>query len=266
MAGPAWDVRPEISEAVGLCVIIVVGGLLGLHGQDLPAIALAWGLAVMVMVYTFGHVGGAHFNPAITLAFAVTGHFPWRRVPSYMAAQLLGAFAGTLLVAWTGSAMATATGGEGGSAGAGLAEGAASLVASPTALLGQGAGGLAWATLLEGVATGVLALVIAGVATDRRAAPGAAGLAIGAAVAAAILAVGPLTGAAINPARALAPALLAPQAGPGAVWFVVMYVAAPAAGAVAAMVGYEALRAGRLAIAPKETLGSAGRFELGRDR
>lgn len=56
-----------------------------------PGVCIVWGLAVMVMVYSVGHISGAHLNPAVTVAFATCGRFPWKQVPAYTLAQLLGA-------------------------------------------------------------------------------------------------------------------------------------------------------------------------------
>src|SRR5215210_3927273 len=63
-----------------------------------PGIALTFGLMVMTMIYTFGDVSGAHFNPAVTTAFAVARRFPWREVPAYITAQLLGGLTASSLL------------------------------------------------------------------------------------------------------------------------------------------------------------------------
>ena len=69
-----------------------------------PGVAIVWGLAVMVMVYAVGHISGAHFNPAVTFAFATCGRFPWRQLPAYVLAQMLGSTlaAGTLRLMFGG--------------------------------------------------------------------------------------------------------------------------------------------------------------------
>lgn len=207
------DPRPEAAEAAGTFLMLLAGGCAILADQPLPVVAVAFGGAVMVLVHTLGPRSGAHFNPAITLAFAATGHFPWRRVPGYVAAQVAGALAACLLLA-----------------------GVAPL--GPLVAAGTLAGGAAFTA--EALATAFLSFTITAVATGARAAPGTAGVAIGAAVALGAIAAGPLTGAAMNPARALAPALLAPDAAGLAV-----HVAGPFVGALLGMGAYEALRRGR---------------------
>lgn len=227
------DRRPEAAEAIGVFFLVFAGGAAALTGFVGPVgVALAFGFAIVVLVYGLGHVCGAHFNPAITLAFAATGHFPWRRVPTYVLAQLVGATLAALalrLVFPDVTAAATH----------------AAFFVTP-----------AQAFLIEALATFLLALVIIGVATDRRATPGAAGLAIGLAVAVDALAFGPLTGASMNPARSFGPALVT-----GAWSDLWIYVAAPIAGALFAMAAYEALRPGRLAIEAKAPLGALGPIE-----
>jgi MIP family channel proteins len=214
--------RPEVAEAIGAFGIVVVAG--GAGG------AFSAAFIVAVLVYALTHVCGAHFNPAITLAFTATGHFPPRRAARYIAAQLAGALAGAACLA---------------------------------ALLGDGArvavttlapGVAAWRRVLaEAVANSFLALVIISVATDRRAVKGAGGLAIGLAVGAGVLLAGPLTGGSMNPARTLGPALL--LGGLGGAW---VHVAGSVLGAVVAMFTYEWLRPAEVAHVRGEPLGALG--------
>jgi aquaporin NIP len=206
----ARDLRPEAAEAVGTFLMLLVGGCAIVTGQSLGVVALAFGGTVMAMVYAIGPVSGAHLNPAVTLAFASIRHFPWARVPSYIVSQLAGALAAALLlhaIADVGPVVAR-----------GSLHGLPALAA-------------------EAAATFLLAFVIAAVATDRRVPAAASGLAIGGAVALGAVAGGPLTGAAMNPARALAPALVATDWQPLAAG-----VAGPVAGALAAMAAYGLLR------------------------
>ncbi len=233
------DIRPEAAEALGVFALVFAGagaimadattGELGHVG-----VSLVFGFVILAMVYALGHVSGAHFNPAITLAFAATGHFPWHRVPGYVLAQTVGAVVAALLL--------RAILGPVADVGATRLDGVTN---------GQG-------FLLETLATFFLAFVIVGVATDRRAAPGAAGLAIGLTVALGALFAGPFTGASMNPARTLGPAVAS-----GAWDHVWLYLGAPVLGAVLAMATYEALRPGRLAIKPKTALGALGPIDLG---
>lgn len=225
-----FDLRPEAAEALGVFFLVLAGGGAILAGGNAIAVALAFGLVVAVLVYALGHVCGAHFNPAITLAFALTRHFPWRRVAGYVAAQVVGAVAASLLLA--------------------ALHGDISVVATvPKVAL--------WRTLLvEALATFLLAFVIIAVATDRRAASGLAGLAIGLVVTVNVLWAGPLTDAGTNPARTLGPALVGLEW--GALW---AYLVAPAAGACLAMLAYEALRGGSKPAAG-EALGALGPVKL----
>ena len=148
-------------------------------------IALVFGLIIMVMVYATGHLSGAHINPAVTVAFTVTRHFPGRDAVAYIAAQSLGATAGALLLlaVWTDKP--------------------ASLGATlPT--VGTGS-----ALVYEIVLTAFLMFVIMAVATDTRAVGAAAAIAIGGTVGLDALFGGPVTGASMNPARSLGPAVAA---------------------------------------------------------
>jgi aquaporin NIP len=222
------DLRPELAEAVGTFILMLAGGGAIVSGQSGFLVAAAFGVAVMVMVYALGHVCGAHYNPAITLGFAATGHFPWRRVPGYVVAQVLGALAACTLLTSVGPVDGVVANGS---------------------LHGM------QAFAVEVLATFTLAFVIIAVATDKRAAPGLAGVAIGAAVFLGALVAGPLSGASMNPARTLAPIVIARHGE------LVMHVLGPLVGGVLGMATYEFLRGGSKP-KPDDALGSAGPIDL----
>lgn len=187
------------------------GGAVGHVG-----VAASFGLVVGTMVYALGHVSGAHLNPAVTLAFAAIGRFPVRRAATYVAAQVLGALAAALaLRALLGPVAALGT------------TQVAPFLPTPAGFA------------LEALATFLLMLVVMGVATDPRAAAGVGGLAIGGAVLLDAMAFGPLTGASMNPARSLGPALVS-----GLTVDLWLYVLAPTLGAAVAALLYEMLRHG----------------------
>jgi MIP family channel proteins len=191
-------------------------------GVSHVGIALTFGLIIMVMIYAFGHVSGAHFNPAVTLAFAAGRHFPWVLVPQYWAAQLAGGIVASLVL--------RALFGDVAHLGATLPRGAAL----------QSFG-------LEIVLTLVLMVVITSVATDTRAVGQAAAIAIGGTIGLEALFAGPISGASMNPARSLAPAIVSwtwqDQ------W---LYVAGPAIGAVIGVLLYNWIRNGDPALIPSE--------------
>ncbi|MGD9711138.1 MAG: MIP family channel protein [Thermomicrobiales bacterium] len=171
-------------------------------------IGLVFGLVIMVMIYAVGHISGAHFNPAVTLGFAVGRHFSWREVPRYWAAQ----FAGALLA----SALVRGLFGEEARLGSTVPSGSA----------GQ-------SLVLEIVLTFLLMFVVAAVSTDVRAVGQAAAIAIGGTVGLCALFGGPISGASMNPARSLGPALAS------GVWTDQwLYLAGPAAGAIVAVLAY----------------------------
>ncbi|CAD5178265.1 aquaporin NIP1-1 [Musa acuminata AAA Group] len=150
-----------------------------------PGICVVWGLAVMVMVYSVGHISGAHFNPAVTIAFATCGRFPWKQVPAYVFAQLLGATlaSGTLRLMFGGKHEHF-----------------------PGTIP---AGSDVQSLVLEFIISFYLMFVISGVATDNRAIGELAGLAVGATILLNVLIAGPISGASMNPARTLGPAIVA---------------------------------------------------------
>ncbi|XVU21356.1 MIP/aquaporin family protein [Actinoplanes sp. CA-054009] len=173
-------------------------------------VPLAGAAALIIAVATLGPVSGAHLNPAVTVALAASGRFPWRHVPLYVAAQLAGAVLAAL-AAW----------GIDGS----RARSQAALGATAPA---TGVSGLR-VLLVEALVTFILVLVVVAVATDDRVSRAGAALAIGAALGVAILISGPVTGAGVNPARALGPMLVAGQLTD---WWA--YVVGPLIGGVAA--------------------------------
>jgi aquaporin NIP len=176
-------------------------------------VALVFGLVIMVMVYAIGHLSGAHINPAVTVAFTLTRHFPPRDALAYVGAQLTGAVAGALLLlaVWTDKP--------------------ANLGAT-TPTIGTGS-----ALVYEIVLTAFLMFVIMAVATDTRAVGAAAAIAIGATVGLDALFGGPVTGASMNPARSFGPALAAGE------WTKFwIYIAGPLIGAAAGAFAYQAVR------------------------
>lgn len=213
--GPAQ--RSVAAEAIGTFALVFAGcgaimvdaktGSLGHLG-----VALAFGLVIMAMIYAVGHVSGAHFNPAVTFAFALTRHFPWPRAFLYWGAQAAGALAAALLLR------------------ASLGD-----VAGVGATLPAGSQGQSF--LWETVLTFFLMFVIMAVATDTRAVGEAAAIAIGGTVGLDALFGGPISGASMNPARSLGPALVSGNA--EALW---LYLTAPLLGAALGAVAYQLVR------------------------
>jgi len=218
--------RRLAAEALGTFALVFFGAgaiMVTSRNGDLGrvGIALAFGLVIAAMVYALGHISGAHLNPAVSLAFALTRHFPWRLVAAYWTAQCLGAIAAALLL-----------------------RGSLGDVADVGATTPSGSDGQSF--LWELVLTFFLMLVIMAVATDTRAVGEAAAIAIGGTVALGALVGGPVSGASMNPARSLGPALAAAEL--NALW---IYLLAPLLGAALGAVAYQVLRgeqAGRAAV------------------
>jgi aquaporin NIP len=209
-------VRPLAAEAIGTfalvfagCGAIVVDAKTGALGH--VGVALTFGLVIMAMISALGHISGAHFNPAVTFAFAVTRHFPWSRAFGYWAAQIAGALAGAGLVLTLGR----------------HAHDGATLPS----------GSQAQAFVWELVLTFFLMVVIMAVATDTRAVGETAAIAIGGTVGLDAMFGGPVTGASMNPARSLGPALVSGDV--HALW---LYLVAPTVGAALAGLTYQFLR------------------------
>lgn len=182
-------------------------------GLGTGGVAAAFGLAIMAMIYATGHLSGAHINPAVTVSFCATRHFPLRDAFAYVPSQLAGAVAAALLlrVLWHGT----------------------------PAELGATVPSVGWGSALvyELVMTALLMFVIMAVATDTRAVGVGAALAIGGAVALDALYGGSVTGASMNPARSFGPALVAGE------WTdFSVYVLGPVAGALVGALCYQAVR------------------------
>lgn len=215
--------RRYLAELIGTFGIVFAPVALSASGRfhagdaSLGAAAWASGLSVLAMIYALGHLSAAHFNPAVTLGFAVAGRFPWRFVLPYWAAQVAGA---------VGAAVVTTV--LFGGTGYGVHVPAAAL--PPLRAVG-----------IEATLTFLLMLVIISVATDRRVNEAVPGLAIGLTVVFCVLIGGPVTGGSMNPARSLGPALLAGGASLSHWW---IYAVGPCVGATLAAVIYEAVRGG----------------------
>jgi MIP family channel proteins len=219
VSAPPNLARRAAAEAIGVFALVFAGcgaivaeaehpGSLGVVG-----IALVFGLVVMAMVYATGHLSGAHLNPAVTLAFVLSRHFPGREALAYVAAQLLGALAAAALLAaiWPSQPAALGT-------------------TMPTVGVGS-------AFVYEVVLTAFLMFVIMAVATDTRAVGAGAAIAIGGTVGLDALFGGPVTGASMNPARSLGPALVT-----GNLQDLWLYLTAPVLGAAIGALAYQAIR------------------------
>ncbi len=190
------------AEAIGVFSLCFVGILainnLGAAESGLIGIALAHGLAILTMVAALGHVSGAHFNPAVTLALLLGKHIDVAMAAAYWVSQLLGGLLAAMLISLTFDS---------------------AVVAGGTPALADGVG-VGQGILLEVVVTFFLVLVVYGTAVDKRAPRSVYPVAIGLAITAGILAIGPATGAALNPARWFGPALVSGSWGDSLVWVV----------------------------------------------
>jgi aquaporin TIP len=210
---------PLVAEALGTFLFIVIGAgsiVVGAFAPEaapgLVGVALAHGLALAVLVSALGAVSGAHFNPAVTFGVWLARRIHARTMIAYVAAQLVGAVAAGLVLrvvfpesAWQPSHIGTPGLGAGISPAVGI--------------------------VVEAILTIVLVLAVFGTAVDVRG-PRLGGFAIGMAVAADILVGGPLTGAAMNPARWFGPAVASGFLDNAIVWFVGPLLGAAAAAAV----------------------------------
>lgn len=168
-------------------------------------IAFTFGLIVMAMIYALGEKSGAHINPAVTIAFAINGNFPARQVLPYIICQCCGAFVASLVL---------------------------KLMFTESVLLGATipSGSNLQSLALEFILAFLLMLVIINVATGSKEQGLFAGLAIGSVVLLEAMFAGPISGASMNPARSLAPAVVA-----GKIDQLWIYIVSPISGAIAAV-------------------------------
>jgi MIP family channel proteins len=192
------------------CGAIMVDAKTGALGH--VGVAISFGLVIMAMIYAVGHISGAHFNPAVTFAFALSRHFPWPRAAGYWSSQLLGALAAAAVL-----------------------RGSLSNIPHVGATLPSGSQGQSF--LWELVMSFFLMFVIMAVATDTRAVGEAAAIAIGGTVGLDAMFGGPISGASMNPARSIGPALVSGDL--HALW---LYILAPIAGASLGALTYQFIR------------------------
>lgn len=234
------------AEAIGTAILVFIGAgaipltrLLAdgnpLGSAELSTIAFATAFAIVAAVYSVGHISGAHINPAVTLALLATRKIDGATAGGYIAAQVIGAFFGaslTLIILSGNDPQTLGLGAVDVNANAGLAIGFAA----------------------EVIGTAILVFTVFGAAVSGRAPAGFAGLVIGVIVYGIIVLVGPITGAALNPARQIAPDVLEMIIGGAAVkWDVlaIAYIAGPIVGGLVGAFLYGSL--GRGAPAPIRT-------------
>lgn len=204
--------KKYISELIGTFSLVFCGtGAMTVNeitGGDVThvGVAITWGLIVMAMIYAFGEISGAHFNPAVTIAFAYAKKFSWKEVPKYIAMQLVGALLASLVLLYLFPD--------------------AELYGATIPTLDM------WrAFVLELLLTFFLMLVIINVSTGSKEIGTMAGIAIGGVVLLEAMFAGPMTKASMNPARSIAPALVS-----GHYQHLWLYMIAPVIGALLAVV------------------------------
>jgi aquaporin NIP len=211
------NLRALVAEAIGTFALVFAGCgaiMVDAKTQELGhvGVAITFGLVIMFGIYAVGHISGAHFNPSVTFAFAVSRHFPWGRAVGYWGAQLTGAIAAAALL-----------------------RGSLGNIAKVGATLPAGSQGQSF--LWELVLTFFLMFVIMAVATDTRAVGEAAAIAVGGTVGLDAMFGGPVTGASMNPARSVGPALIG-----GNLHGLWLYLAAPLLGAALGALAYQVVR------------------------
>ena len=217
-----FNYKVFVAELIGTFALVFVGAAVGLYNAGLLAIALAHGLTLAVFAYTFGHISGAHINPAVTFGLALNGTVAWADALVYWVAQLSGG----ILAAY---ALNAAVG-----------------VVSPEAFAAAQTTGVLteqfpyYAVAVEALLTFFLVNTVLHTAVAGKAGP-MAGWAIGTTLTMAILAGGPLTGGSLNPARTFGPAVVAGAAGNAMMYLI--YFVGPLLGAAIAVGAFRLLNA-----------------------
>lgn len=203
--------KKYFTEFIGTFILIFCGTgacvVNEIHGGTIThvGIAITWGLVVMSIIYALGEKSGAHINPAITIAFAVNKNFPEKEIAPYIISQLAGALAASMIL---------------------------KLLFPASVYLGATlpAGSELQSFILEFILTFILMLVVINVAKGSKEQGLFAGIAIGSVVLFEAMFAGPVSGASMNPARSLAPAIVS-----GNLQHIWIYVTAPVLGAVASI-------------------------------
>jgi glycerol uptake facilitator protein len=234
-----------LAEALGTALLVLVGpgsvvatlilagkSVPAITGADLLGISFAFGLVITALVYALGKVSGCHINPAVTFALAATKRFPWREVPAYWGAQVVGAVVGAFAI-W-----------------AVFAHSAIDLGMGMTSF-NQDATAWGQAIFAEGIGTFLLMFAILGI-VDTRSPGDLAGIVIGGVVIAIIMVVGPVTGASLNPARAFGPELVSAIGGGATHWnqLIPVYILPGLIGSALAAVTYDAVSSPRKVTRP----------------
>jgi MIP family channel proteins len=215
------DLKKYVAEFIGTFALVFAGtGAIVINEVSRGAIthvgiALTFGLVILAMIYTLGDISGAHLNPAVTTGFWISRRMPGREVVPYIASQCAGALLASLVMR---------------------------LLFPENRLLGatQPAGSVLQSFALEFLLTALLMFVILGVSTGSREKGITAGIAVGAVIGLEAMFAGPITGASMNPARSLGPALVSGHL--SALW---LYLVAPVLGALLGVVGCRCVRESR---------------------
>ena len=209
LAAEFWGTFALLFAGTGAIVINDISGTVTHVG-----IALTFGLIIMAMIYTLGDISGAHFNPAVTIAFAFARRMKWQEIGPYIAAQCAGALCGSgvLKLLFPGSKTLGAT---------------------------LPAGSNFQSFVLEFLLTALLMFVILNVSTGAKEKGITAGIVVGAIIGLEAMFAGPICGASMNPARSLAPALMS-----GNIATLWIYLLAPTSGAIAGVLAFGTVRDG----------------------